>query len=34
VARLREIWQGEYETSAKRRLHDLEVVYLWVNGDT
>jgi len=32
VARLKEKWQGEYESWATRRLDDLEVVYLWVDG--
>jgi transposase-like protein len=32
VARLKEKWQGEYESWATRRLDELEVVYLWVDG--
>ncbi len=32
VARLKEKWHGEYEAWATRRLDDLDVVYLWVDG--
>lgn len=32
VARLKEKWQAEYDTWSARRLDDLEVVYLWVDG--
>lgn len=32
VARLKEKWQGEFEDWSNRRLDDLEVVYLWVDG--
>jgi len=32
VARLKEKWQGEFAAWANRRLDDLEVVYLWVDG--
>jgi len=32
VARLKEKWQAEYESWATRRLDELEVVYLWVDG--
>ena len=32
IGRLKEKWQGEWETWAARPLDDLEVVYLWVDG--
>lgn len=32
VARLKGKWHGEYEAWASRRLEDLDVVYLWVDG--
>ena len=32
VARLKEKWHAECETWATRRLDELEVVYLWVDG--
>lgn len=32
VARLTAKWQAEYEAWSQRRLDDLEVVYLWVDG--
>lgn len=32
VARLKEHWQGEFETWRRRSLKDLKVVYLWVDG--
>lgn len=32
VARLKERWQGEYQTWRRRSLDGLEVVYLWVDG--
>ncbi len=32
VARLKEKWQGEHAAWSNRRLDDLEVVYLWVDG--
>ena len=32
VARLTAKWQGAYEAWSRRRLDDLEVVYLWVDG--
>jgi transposase-like protein len=32
VARLKEVWQGEYEAWKTRSLSDAEVVYLWVDG--
>ena len=32
VARLTEKWQGEYEAWNQRRVDELEVVYLWVDG--
>jgi putative transposase len=32
VARLKEKWHAEYEEWATRRLDELEVVYLWVDG--
>ena len=32
VARLTAKWQAAYETWSQRRLDDLEVVYLWVDG--
>ena len=32
VARLTAQWQGAYEAWSQRRLDDLEVVYLWVDG--
>jgi putative transposase len=31
-ARLTATWQGAYEAWSRRRLDDLEVVYLWVDG--
>jgi putative transposase len=32
IARLKAVWQAEYETWCLRPLHELEVVYLWVDG--
>jgi len=32
IARLKEVWQSEYEAWRSRPLKDLEVVYLWVDG--
>jgi len=32
VARLKKKWQAEFEQWSSRRLDDLEVVYLWVDG--
>jgi transposase-like protein len=32
VARLTAKWQGAYEAWSRRRVDDLEVVYLWVDG--
>jgi putative transposase len=32
LLRLKAQWQAEYETWKKRRLDDLEVVYLWADG--
>jgi putative transposase len=32
IARLKTAWQTEYEVWKSRPLHDLEVVYLWVDG--
>jgi len=32
IARLKTVWQAEYEAWKQRPLHDLEVVYLWVDG--
>lgn len=32
VARLKAVWQAEYEAWKQRPLHELEVVYLWVDG--
>lgn len=32
IARLKVAWQAEYETWCQRPLHDLDVVYLWVDG--
>jgi putative transposase len=32
IARLKAVWQAEYDTWCLRPLHDLEVVYLWVDG--
>jgi len=32
VARLKDKWQGEYEAWSRRRLDELEPVYLWVDG--
>lgn len=32
VARLKERWQGEMEAWRQRRLDDLELVYVWVDG--
>ena len=32
VARLKQKWQGELEAWNQRRLDDLQVVYLWVDG--
>ncbi len=32
VARLKEKWQAEYAAWANRRLDDLDVVYMWVDG--
>ena len=32
IARLKAGWQGEYETWKRRRLDDLEPVYVWADG--
>ena len=32
IARLKTIWQAEYDSWCLRPLHDLDVVYLWVDG--
>src|SRR5262249_33789872 len=32
IARLKAVWQAEYDTWCLRPLHELEVVYLWVDG--
>jgi len=32
IARLKEQWQGEWEAWRRRRLDDLEPVYLWADG--
>jgi len=32
IARLKAVWQAEYDTWCLRSLHELEVVYLWVDG--
>ena len=32
IARLKEAWQAEYDVWCSRPVHDLEVVYLWVDG--
>lgn len=32
IARLKTVWQAEYEAWKQRPLNDLEVVYLWVDG--
>jgi len=32
IARLKEGWQGEFETWKKQSLKDVEAVYLWVDG--
>jgi len=32
IARLKTVWQAEYEAWKQRPLQDLEVVYLWVDG--
>jgi putative transposase len=32
IARLKTAWQAEYEVWSNRPVHDLEVVYLWVDG--
>ena len=32
IARLKATWQQEYDTWSQRRLDELEVVYLWVDG--
>ncbi|MGH2669836.1 MAG: IS256 family transposase, partial [bacterium] len=32
VARLKSVWQVEYEAWRNRRLEDLELVYLWADG--
>jgi transposase-like protein len=32
IARLKAGWQAEYETWKRRRLDDLELVYLWADG--
>lgn len=32
IARLKKKWQSEFEQWSSRRLDDLEVVYLWVDG--
>ena len=32
IARLKAVWQAEYDSWCLRPLHELEVVYLWVDG--
>jgi transposase-like protein len=32
IARLKAVWQAEYDTWCLRPLHEWEVVYLWVDG--
>jgi putative transposase len=32
IARLKERWQAEYEAWCRRPLHNMQVVYLWVDG--
>jgi putative transposase len=32
IARLKVVWQAEYDAWCLRPLHELEVVYLWVDG--
>jgi transposase-like protein len=32
IARLKEVWKAEYAAWGQRRLDELEVVYLWVDG--
>jgi putative transposase len=32
IARLKAVWQAEYDSWCSRPLHELEVVYLWVDG--
>jgi putative transposase len=32
IARLKTVWQAEYEAWKQRPLHELEVVYLWADG--
>jgi transposase-like protein len=32
IARLKAAWQAEYDVWSSRPIHDLEVVYLWVDG--
>jgi putative transposase len=32
IARLKAAWQAEYDVWSSRPVHDLEVVYLWVDG--
>jgi putative transposase len=32
IARLKAVWQAEYDAWCLRPLHELEIVYLWVDG--
>jgi putative transposase len=32
IARLKAVWQAEYDSWCLRPLHELEVIYLWVDG--
>lgn len=32
IARLKAVWQAEYDVWCQRPMHQLEVVYLWVDG--
>jgi hypothetical protein len=32
IARLKASWQGEYETWKRRRLDEVEPVYVWADG--
>jgi transposase-like protein len=32
IARLKAVWQAEYDAWCQRPLHEFEVVYLWVDG--
>jgi len=32
IGRLKAVWQGEYDAWCLRSLHELDVVYLWVDG--